>query len=321
MIRIDLKKENKDEIERLVIKYLSTDKVGLINALNPEKNKQNVLKLKEQCNRLYSILFDCNDKLKKAAVKELMLADRKTMEHLILKVGDIDDDNIKFIQKIFNFNYFSRNDICKKIIRLMNVSVCPYCNRQYVTTLKNGKVRAQIDHYFCKSKYPYLSLSVYNFIPCCDICNKAKSNSDMMLTEKRILYPIDEEMGENGTWYYEEDATELTDVNSGISDKFEIKININNKTDCSVPINNQVNMLKLQELYGTHKDYVRDIIRAYYINPKSRIKELSMISEGLQLTEREVERLVFMTYLDKEDWGKRPLSKLTHDIVKQLKEM
>ena len=36
----------------------------------------------------------------------------------------------------------------------MEVPVCPYCNRLYITALKRKKVRPQLDHFFPKSKYP-----------------------------------------------------------------------------------------------------------------------------------------------------------------------
>ena len=56
---------------------------------------------------------------------------------------------------------------------LSGIKVCPYCNRQFVSPVvtSKGKIRGSIDHFLPKSKYPYLSMSIYNWIPCCSNCN------------------------------------------------------------------------------------------------------------------------------------------------------
>ena len=69
----------------------------------------------------------------------------------------------------------------------LGVSVCPYCNRQYVTNYESDndeKTSADLDHYYCKSRYPFLALSVYNFVPSCQICNTLfKGDKDFYLEE------------------------------------------------------------------------------------------------------------------------------------------
>ena len=56
---------------------------------------------------------------------------------------------------------------------LSGIKVCPYCNQQFVypVVTSKGKMRGAIDHFLPKSKYPYLSMSIYNWIPCCSNCN------------------------------------------------------------------------------------------------------------------------------------------------------
>ncbi len=66
------------------------------------------------------------------------------------------------------------DSICAKIGDAMSATVCPYCNRQHITRLTAyGKDihTGDIDHFYCKSIHPYLALSVYYFIPSCQICN------------------------------------------------------------------------------------------------------------------------------------------------------
>ncbi|MFX8327742.1 hypothetical protein ABTL71_18955, partial [Acinetobacter baumannii] len=65
---------------------------------------------------------------------------------------------------------------------------CPYCNRSYIYYISRRKeIKPQIDHFFPKSKYPFLAMSFYNLIPSCQTCNGfgAKEEKDP-LTEGLI---------------------------------------------------------------------------------------------------------------------------------------
>ena len=77
------------------------------------------------------------------------------------------------IGEIFDYDLLSGNPR-HEVLTALYVPVCPYCNRQYIT--KYGKIgeeeaTADLDHYYHKSLYPFLALSVYNFVTSCSICN------------------------------------------------------------------------------------------------------------------------------------------------------
>ena len=76
----------------------------------------------------------------------------------------------------------------------IGVEICPYCNRSFIYTTPKKGTRPQYDHYYPKSKYPYLALSMYNLIPCCPVCNNAK-NAEDTFDNKSLLYPFEEEYG------------------------------------------------------------------------------------------------------------------------------
>lgn len=95
-------------------------------------------------------------------------------------------------------------ELCKKI----NLSVCPYCNRQYIFTVfrgKKGVVRPQLDHFFPKSVYPFLSCSFFNLIPSCPFCNQGKGDKTI-----EIIYPYLEEFGKN--FVFKMDVQDVNDV-------------------------------------------------------------------------------------------------------------
>ncbi len=53
-------------------------------------------------------------------------------------------------------------------------SMCPYCHQSFAHTLvrdAGGGFRPTLDHYYPKSNYPFLSLSIFNLIPSCYTCN------------------------------------------------------------------------------------------------------------------------------------------------------
>ena len=96
-------------------------------------------------------------------------------------------DNI--LPHIFNYSSFSKDgsDLnnpdrklkwgAYKYIQSLGIRSCPYCNRQFTFSItvsrlkKDGKtltlktIKPELDHFFPKSKYPYLAISLYNLIP------------------------------------------------------------------------------------------------------------------------------------------------------------
>lgn len=63
-----------------------------------------------------------------------------------------------------------------------------------------------------------------------------------------------------------------------------------------------------------------DIIKSKYVNSPERINELFLSFPTLFDSYEDVKNLLYMTNIQKEAWGNRPLSKLTYDIDSQLEE-
>ena len=62
---------------------------------------------------------------------------------------------------------------------LGKVHVCPYCNRDYINERDEKFPGGHLDHFFPRSKYPFLSICLYNLIPCCSICNTKKKEEKL----------------------------------------------------------------------------------------------------------------------------------------------
>lgn len=322
MIKIELSTEVRNEIEKIFLDDLfGSDPNGqkkgkLVNALGQIRNRR-ILQKNRNIN-LYDYLYDGNGTVKTDAVKELLLADKIKMDELIDKFGSYNckSESDELLNNIFRYDRFSERVVVRNILSKMGITVCPYCNRSYIVTLKKCKVRPQLDHYYPKAKYPYLALSLYNLIPSCGSCNQAKLDMDTRV--KAILYPYKEEFGEKIVF-----ATDIKDENqfvkcmTGESDKWEVSIQ-NPEGILGDKVGNQNDVLHLTELYNEHKDYIADIFKSFHVNTGKRIKELLTQFPEIFSTEEEVLGLMFMSDIRKESWGKRPLTKLTHDIYMEI---
>ena len=111
------------------------------------------------------------------------------------------------------------------------------------------------------------------------------------------------------------------DVLLGISDNLYINFDIDNNLDTitKLKIENSIETFKLKEIYSTnHRDYVKDLIRKVIIYNQSRIDELYSQYGNLFSSREEVWTMVLGNYIDSDDLGKRPLAKLTTDIMQEL---
>lgn len=193
-------------------------------------------------------------------------------------------------------------------IKNINMSSCPYCNRSYIFTVnKKGSVKPEIDHFYPKSLYPYLGASYFNLIPSCPTCNGfgAKESKDTF-----YVYPMANpyELQENDFKF------SITPKSINFLDVENAKYNFDNFEIELYGNKNHLDIFKLEELYKQHKDVVLELLikKAYY--PKSYIEEL----EKFGFSEDEIYRYLFCNYKKNEDLHKRPLSKLTKDILEQL---
>ena len=321
MIKIDIDAKTKKDIEGTYLEDAHSARTGLFQMLSRPDVKT---KLQKEHTAIYKILYhSMTGNLEEKEVEKLLLADQKELKNYISKFGSYAGSMKKsdyLLNSVFKYKNFANRKIAYHISIKRNVTVCPYCNRQYVFTVipSKGRVRPQFDHYFPKKDYPYLALSLYNLIPSCSICNMAKSSLDTYC--RPILYPFDEEMGYSAKFEFRiKEKGNFVQVLQGLSDQFEIHLD-STQAAKAAEIQCQMEELHLDALYNEHTDYVKDIIRSKYVNTPNRIREIQRSFPQLFHSCDEVKNMLYMTDLRKEYWGKRPLSKLTHDIDKQLED-
>jgi hypothetical protein len=227
---------------------------------------------------------------------------------------------------LFNYNLFVsevREDDdywgAYKFLKQLNVVTCPYCNRNYIQTYldKDGMCRADIDHFYPKSKYPFLAVSLYNFIPSCHICNSSfKNDIDTFMIPH--IYPYEEQFGKDVKFQtIPLNGNEFVKYLQGNSSNFKIVLDIQ-KSNIEDKAVNSNNTFKIEELYNFHKDYVQEIIKKVNIYNEARIIELLKLYPKLFENREVLLRTIYSNYLDENQLGNRPLAKLAEDIFQEF---
>ena len=91
---------------------------------------------------------------------------------LIKEIGPMTEEEFKACKSVFD--YTKIGNAAYWLMEQLNVRTCPYCNRNYTTFTTTKSIRPDFDHYYPQSKFPYLSLSIFNLIPACTYCNRKK---------------------------------------------------------------------------------------------------------------------------------------------------
>ncbi len=83
-------------------------------------------------------------------------------------------------------------------------------------------------------------------------------------------------------------------------------------------IESNIDILKLRELYQIHTDVVQECIKKAMMFEPGYLNYLASEYKDLFATKEELYRIVFGNYYEEEEYGKRPLSKMTTDILRDL---
>ncbi len=194
-----------------------------------------------------------------------------------------------------------------ELVEDLGITVCPYCNRQYINNtidLKGKRRSCQLDHFYPKSDYEHLALSFFNLIPVCSHCNHIKLDNKL----GKSPYEIEETDD-----YIQFGFTPTASDFLGNHDSINITIEEKN-----IGKDSYVDVLALEKHYQTHRDYVGDLLKRKQLYDDTFLEnDLRKTFEGL-FKDRDLKRIVWGNYTDKEDLHKRPLSKLTRDILKKI---
>ena len=235
-------------------------------------------------------LISTNTNIKGVAKKKNLTKDEKKIK----KRTDL-------ILEAFGYNDFDNRNKntwgAYKFCEILKVDICPYCNRQYVFTVREETrdcvTRPEIDHFYPKSIYPFLSLNIYNFIPSCHICNNIKNNA-----ENNIIYPYEEGFGKDISFrakYAQEipENSSILDISNThiffkdrLCDVLETGKCIHNK---QANARKSIKTFHLEEIYNEHKIELQDLFTRYRNYSKPKIDEITRLIVDAQLDTKKIE--------------------------------
>ncbi|MCV6606594.1 MAG: HNH endonuclease [Campylobacterales bacterium] len=298
------------------------------------KNKDSKYNSKfQKFNTLLEKVFNEEDN---SLIEKIIFADHTTMENYIKKYKNYLRTN--------NHDFISIETLCKKeneptnilkellelynyyktfldrwnyqIVKELNINTCCYCNRESVLVFNKDKkemTTAEMDHFYPRSLYPFLSISIFNLIPSCKTCNsKLKGDLDTGDMNKSIIYPYEDSFNDKAKFKLNIEKSNFYEKENGFNLQLEI-LNNNKKAKRTK------DLFKLEELYQNHKDIVLELIQKEYIYNDSYTDEIFKNYEGTLFKNKEdLQRLITCGYVEDKDLHKRPLSKLIKDISKEL---
>ncbi|RYJ50739.1 hypothetical protein DR871_014670 [Flavobacterium petrolei] len=221
------------------------------------------------------------------------------------------------IRKIFDYDLFSNKKQEYNSYSLadnLQINTCPNCNRQYTITVSSKKVDGQIarpdfDHYFPKSKYPLLSLSFYNLIPSCKICNSTfKGDKEMDILQN--IHPYIDNLINDFSFNYELSSKGLYKCES-------ISINFH-EPNTQDRIEKTLKMFRIEETYNGHKFIVDQILQLKNSLNDDYLRILTQNTyENINWTPEDAYRIGFGVNYKDDELFEHPFSKLKRDIIKK----
>lgn len=195
---------------------------------------------------------------------------------------------------------------------------CTYCNRQYTFTVsgKNNDeriTRPAFDHWFPKSRFPLLSLNLYNLIPCCAVCNSgAKGDRVFQLT--KFVHPY-EQKDDDPKFKF---VPAIADKNKG-----EWTVVLDRDKVAHPEVDNTIKAFELDRIYNMHgplevkemMEFAQAYSNTYLLQIYNQMKK---DFGAVAFSQEDVYRILFGTESVPAKFLDRPLSKMKHDILEYL---
>lgn len=201
-----------------------------------------------------------------------------------------------------------------QIKRGFQLEVCPYCNRQYITSYQVSKkqhVTADLDHFYPQSLFPLLALSLYNLVPVCLVCNRLIKKDSF----GNIWNPY--RNGFSDLVHFEVDNPRNVDALVGNNDEFTLRLKNDAPEDSSdfEVTENTIQFFGLEEIYQSHKQFVRELLHKKHAYNETYLRKLQDIFRKAGVGRTDANLILYGFEMEKDKIGERILGKLTFDIV------
>lgn len=209
----------------------------------------------------------------------------------------------KGLRSTFYPNYF--ND--------MGIKACVYCNSQLTIVANKRHAKFEVDHYYSKSDYPFLSITLFNLYPACPSCNGNKSAKKI----KFELYTNDISKTKKSDYKFKL-ASNSKAKYLATRDRNNIEVEFEEPDYESNQFEKFNDVFHIEGIYQTQNDLVEELLIKSQIYNESYIKSLKIGFQNLNLNPELFKRIIVGNYTEDIDIHKRPMSKITMDIAREL---
>lgn len=236
-----------------------------------------------------------------------------------------------FITSIIDYSLF--NNYAYDIANKLNVNTCPYCNRNYINTVFDKKgnqiIRPTFDHFFPQKFHPLLALSFFNLIPSCYYCNSILKR-DQQISIDTHIHPYNEGFGRDATFHIsisnlkpnrrdpENYALFFADNMIPLSANDRYRKIFGGVRGIETPGEGNINLFKLKDIYQSHLDIVGELVVKCDKLSSSYVKSLQPLFSTLGTSREEFYQYYFGNYMNEKNFNRRPMAKMTKDIVAQI---
>lgn len=307
-------KENYAEIRNYILTcqliYFSSFQVNSeLRRINKSLNKIN----REEFRKEYVKRYD-NPWLRRVKSDHpFYYENNKSFKAFIDKVADQLKDLNNKLKEIVDYDVID-SKYRHELLCQIGIEVCPYCNRQYITQYEEeeqAKSTADLDHFFPKSIFQLLSLSLFNFVPSCQICNSRFK----LAKGSEILYPYDKGFDRDAYFVVKLKQNSTIDSLTGNNTLFDLELIVNSTSIDKNIIQNNIDLFRLKKVYQSHKDYVRELLYKKHARSDAYENLINNLFLEMKLEPMDINLFIYGNNLNPADFGKRPLSKLAYDII------
>ena len=205
-----------------------------------------------------------------------------------------------------NFREYRKTVWCaSNYVQKLNLITCPYCGQNYISIIKNKNKRyvleADLDHYYPKSVYWYLTLNLYNLIPICRTCNSTYKGDN----NNHIINPYIEAIEDKITFEFE-------NIDNHLLKNENVIVNIKEKAPNNRNLVNHIKMLELKYRYEFYQNLIKSVIlKRHKYNDKYLEQVAKIIKQDKVIIETDIIRQDFLS----ED---EPFFKFKSDLWKQI---
>lgn len=232
------------------------------------------------------------------------------------------------IKDCFDYETYSKSEKPYTTLLKINYNTCPYCNRQYVHTYVSlepepGRMRATLDHFYSKSDYPYLALSLYNLIPSCYSCNSSLKLAKKFTTKTHI-HPYANSF--DNIVKFSINFKKIADAQEYIAkfyenpDYLEIDFNylVDIDSDDYTRAEGNISAFHLKNIYNFHKDQVIELLQKFVLLSSGYPQDVASRYPKLFNDENDIKRMIVGNYLENDKFHKRPFSRLISDLCEEI---